>query len=80
MNETHFLLSAVSNIRTKWETPFHMACKKGQLDVVEGIMTNQFKAFNLNTRDVNGMTHFDFFTNYNRILMPPIFSPITIEY
>ena len=45
MNETHFLLSAVSNIRTKWKTPFHMASKKGQFDVVEGIMTNQFKAF-----------------------------------
>ena len=54
MNETHFLLSAVSNKRAKWKTPFHLACKKGQFDVVEGIMTNQFKGFlvfsiNLNT-------------------------------
>ena len=39
----------------------HMACKKGQFDVVELMVTNQFKALsiNLNARHVNGMTHFD---------------------
>ena len=38
-----------------------MACKKGQFDVVEVMVTNQFKAFsiNLNAQHVNGMTHFD---------------------
>ena len=38
------------------KTPFHMACKKGQFDVVEIIM---LFSINLNTQDVNGMTHFD---------------------
>ena len=35
--------------------------QKGQFDVVEVMVTNQFKAFsiNLNAQHVNGMTHFD---------------------
>ena len=39
-----------------------MTCKEGQFNVVELIVTNQFKAFsiNLNAQHVNGMTHFDF--------------------
>ena len=38
-----------------------MACKKGLFDIVELMVTNQFKAFsiNLNVQHVNGMTHFD---------------------
>ena len=37
-----------------------MAYKEGQFDVVELMVTNQFKAFgiNLNTQHVNGLTHF----------------------
>ena len=39
-------------------TPSHMSCKEGQFNVVELIVTNQFKAFsiNLNAQHVNGMT------------------------
>ena len=38
-----------------------MACKKGQFDVVELMMNNQFKIFsiNLNDQHVNGMNPFD---------------------
>ena len=38
-----------------------MACKKGQFDVVEPMVNDQFKTFsiNLNARHVNGMTPFD---------------------
>ena len=38
-----------------------MACKKGQFDIVELLVNNQFKAcsINLNTQNVNGMTPFD---------------------
>ena len=45
----------------QWKTPFHMACKEGQFDVVELIVNSQFMAFstNLNAKHVNGMTHFD---------------------
>ena len=44
--------------RTQGETRFHMAYKEGQFDVVELMVTNQFKAFgiNLNTQHVNGLT------------------------
>ena len=47
--------------RTKWKTPFHVACKKGQFDNVEMMVNNQFRAFsiNLNAQHVNGMTPFD---------------------
>ena len=43
------------------ETRFHMTCEKGQFDVVELMVNDQFKTFciNLNAQDVNGMTHFD---------------------
>ena len=39
-----------------------MACRKGQFDVVELMVNDQFKAItiNLNAQNVNGMTHFDF--------------------
>ena len=59
-----------------------MACKEGQFHVVELMVNNQSRIFSikLNTQHVNGMTHFDFFANCNRILIPPFFSPITIEY
>ena len=38
-----------------------MVCKKGQFDVVELMVNNQFEGFsiNLNTQHVNGMTPFD---------------------
>ena len=38
-----------------------MACKKGQFDVVELMVNDQFKTFsiNLNAQHVNGMTPFD---------------------
>ena len=38
-----------------------MACKEGQLDVVELMVSDQFKTFsiNLNAEHVNGMTPFD---------------------
>ena len=38
-----------------------MACKQGQLDVVELKVNDQFKTFsiNLNAQHVNGMTPFD---------------------
>ena len=38
-----------------------MACKEGQFDVVELMVNDQFKTFNinLNARHVNGMTPFD---------------------
>ena len=41
-------------------TLFHMSCKEGQFNVVEPMVTNQFKDFsiNLNAQHVNGMTHF----------------------
>ena len=29
-------------------TPFHMSCKEGQFNVVELMVTNQFKAFSIN--------------------------------
>ena len=37
-----------------------MACKKGQFDVVELMVNNQFNDFgiNLNVQHANGMTHF----------------------
>ena len=43
-----------------WKTPFHMACKEGQFDVVVRIANNQFEAFSINliARHVNGMTLF----------------------
>ena len=40
---------------TNWKSPFFMACKEGQFDVVEEILNNQF---NLNAQDVNEMTYF----------------------
>ena len=42
------------------QTPFHMAGKKGQFDVVEIMVNNKLKAFgiDLNAQHVNGMTHF----------------------
>ena len=38
-----------------------MACNKGQFDVVELMVNDQFKTFsiNLNAQHVNGMTPFD---------------------
>ena len=38
-----------------------MACKEGQFDVVELMVDDQFKTFNinLNAQHVNGMTPFD---------------------
>ena len=44
-----------------------MACKEGQFDVVELMVNNQIQGFciNLNAQhinDVNGMTHFGFYT------------------
>ena len=38
-----------------------MACKEGQLDVVELMVSDQFKTFsiNLNAQHVNGMAPFD---------------------
>ena len=45
--------------QTQWKTPFEMACKEGQSDVVEQIANIQFKTIgiNLNAQHVNGMTH-----------------------
>ena len=34
-----------------------MACKEVQFDVVELIVNDQIKTFNLNAQHVNGMTH-----------------------
>ena len=47
-----------------------MACKKGQFDVVELMVNDQFKAFsiNLNAQHVNGMTPFDLSVHYVRLL------------
>ena len=44
-----------------WKTPFHMACKEGQFDVVELMQNNKFKAFriNLNAHYVIGTTHYN---------------------
>ena len=38
-----------------------MACKEGQIDVVELMVNDQFKTFsiNLNAQHLNGMTPFD---------------------
>ena len=38
-----------------------MGCKEGQFDVVELMINNQFKTFNINfnAQRVNGMTPFD---------------------
>ena len=38
-----------------------MACKEGQCDIVELMVTNRIKTFsiNLNDQDANGMTQFD---------------------
>ena len=38
-----------------------MACKEGQIDVVELMVNDQFKTYsiNLNAKHVNGMTPFD---------------------
>ena len=38
-----------------------MACKEGQIDVVQLMVSDQFKTFsiNLNAQHVNGMTPFD---------------------
>ena len=43
------------------KTPFYVACKEGQLDVVELMLSIPLKALyiNLNAQYVNGMTHFD---------------------
>ena len=62
--------SRVSNNLTasnkQWKTPFHMAGKEGQFDVIELIVNIKFKAFriNLNAQHVNGMTHFDLISRY----------------
>ena len=42
-------------------TPFHVACKEGQFDVVELMQNNKFKAFsiNLNAHYVIGTTHYN---------------------
>ena len=50
-----------SNKRTLWKTLFRTACKKGQFDVVELMVNNQFNGFgiNLNAQHVNGMTPFN---------------------
>ena len=39
-----------------------MACRKGQFDVVELMVNDQFETFsiNLNAQHVNGMTLFDY--------------------
>ena len=39
-------------------TPFHMACKDGQFDVVELMASDQFKTFSINSnaQHVIGMT------------------------
>ena len=56
--------SRVSNNRTasikRTLTPFHIACKEGQFDVVELMVNDQFKTFsiNLNAQHVNGITPF----------------------
>ena len=34
-------------IRTVTITPFYMACKKGQFNVIEQKVTNKFKAFSI---------------------------------
>ena len=41
----------------KWKTPFHMACKEGQFDVVLPI---ESFFINFNAQHVNGMTLFLF--------------------
>ena len=50
-------------------TPFHVACKEGQFDVVELMVNNQSKTFsiNLNAQNVNGMTPFDLAFNAGRM-------------
>ena len=50
-------------------TPFHVACKEGQFDVVELMVNNQSKTFsiNLNAQNVNGMTPFDLAFNSGRM-------------
>ena len=47
-----------SNNHTQWKTPFYMACKEGQFDVVELMGNDQINVFsiNLNVQHVNGMT------------------------
>ena len=53
----------VPNNRTAYikRARFHMPCKKGQFDVVELMVNDQFKTFsiNLNAQYVNGMTPFN---------------------
>ena len=57
--------SKASNYRTttieqiQGKTPFHMADKEGQSNVVEQTSNIQFKTIgiNLNAQHVNGMTH-----------------------
>ena len=46
-----------------------MACKEGQFDVVELMVDDQFKTFNinLNAQHVNGMTLFDLVIRYSRV-------------
>ena len=58
--------------QTQWKTPFEMACKEGQSDVVEQIANIQFKtiSINLNAQHVNGMTHGKVIWH---CLLPPIF-------
>ena len=51
-------------------TPFHVACKEGQFDVVELMVNNQSKTFsiNLNAQNVNGMTPFDLDVNGGKLV------------
>ena len=53
------------------ETLSHKPCKKGQVDVVEQMVNNQFNVFgiNLNAQPVNGMTHFDLVVKVIRRLL-----------
>ena len=48
-----------------------MPCKKGQFDVVEQMVNNQFNVFgiNLNAQPVNGMTHYDLIVKVIRRLL-----------
>ena len=45
-----YLLSSLGILsnRTVTITPFYMACKKGQFNVIEQKVTNKFKAFSIN--------------------------------
>ena len=69
MNESCY--SKVSNNRKTWKTPFHMTCKKGQIDNVKLLKITNSRIFsiNLNVQHVNGMTHLDLAVPKRNVLL-----------